>query len=109
MPWLNDLQENGYLFYLVYLSLPTCDLALARVRDRVRRGGHHVPEAVVRRRYERSLSNFFELYSPFADVWLMVDNSSTDMPRLIAKRIGRRALTVIDSTRWASFSSAYVS
>ncbi len=46
-----------------------------RVRERVRNGGHRVPEAIVRRRYARSLSNFFNLYRPFADSWLLLDNA----------------------------------
>lgn len=106
-PWLNELQESGYVFYLIYLSLPTGELAVARVRDRVRRGGHSVPEAVIRRRYERGLSNFFEIYSPFADAWHMLDNAAGSMPRLIAKRIGVRPLRVLDSTRWDALRAAY--
>src|SRR5262249_43384359 len=88
-PWLNALQESGYVFYLVYLSLPAVELALARISERVRRGGHTVPEAVVRRRYERGLTNFFEIYSPFADVWFMLDNAAGVVPRLVAYRAGR--------------------
>jgi predicted ABC-type ATPase len=40
--WLRDLQTNGYKFHLVYLCLPTVELAVARVAERVRRGGHGV-------------------------------------------------------------------
>lgn len=106
-PWLNELQEGGYIVHLVYLYLPQVDLAVARVAERVRRGGHAVPEAVVRRRYDRSLSNFFELYSPFADSWMMLDNSAGFPPRFVAKRIGRRALKVFDAIRWAALRAEY--
>ena len=57
-PWLRGLQNNGYKFHLVYLCLPTVELAVARVAERVRRGGHAVSEGIVRRRYDRSLDNF---------------------------------------------------
>jgi len=51
-------REIGYLFHLIYLWLPTPEMAVERVAARVRAGGHSIPETVVRRRYGRSLSNF---------------------------------------------------
>jgi predicted ABC-type ATPase len=46
-PWLRKLQSQGYRFHLVYLWLPTVELAVARVAERVRRGGHAVAEGIV--------------------------------------------------------------
>jgi predicted ABC-type ATPase len=43
-PWINDLQEAGYTFRLIYFYLPTVELALARVAERVQRRGHDVPK-----------------------------------------------------------------
>ena len=51
------------------------DVALSRVRERVLKGGHDVPEAVVRRRFGRSISNFFAEYRGLADSWYVFDNS----------------------------------
>jgi predicted ABC-type ATPase len=45
-PWLRKIQSEGYQFHLVYLWLPTVELAAARVAERVRRGGHAVQEAI---------------------------------------------------------------
>src|SRR5215467_12533549 len=75
-PWLRYLQNDGYTFHLVYLWLPTAELAIARVAERVRRGGHAVAEDTVRRRYDRSLFNFFDIYSQLADSWVMINNSA---------------------------------
>lgn len=47
-PWLRTLQLRGYAFHLVYLWLPTVELAIARVAERVRRGGHAIAEDTVR-------------------------------------------------------------
>jgi len=65
-PWLGKLVANGYRFHLIFLWLPTPDFAVDRVADRVRLGGHSVPEATVRRRYRSGLGNFFRLYRPIA-------------------------------------------
>lgn len=70
------MRTSGYRFRLIVLHLTSDDAAVARVADRVREGGHHVPEHVVRRRYERGLRNLFSLYLPLADEWAVYDNSS---------------------------------
>jgi predicted ABC-type ATPase len=106
-PWLQGLQANGYKFHLVYLCLPTVELAVARVAERVRRGGHAVSEDVVRRRYDRSLDNFFNLYSQFANSWVMMDNSVRRRPRVIAKRSIGRAVRVFNADRWSAFRAQY--
>jgi predicted ABC-type ATPase len=56
---------------------------LTRVRDRVRVGGHHIPEVVVRRRFKRGVNNLFRLYVPLLDSWLIFDNSGTG-PKMVA-------------------------
>ncbi len=63
-PWIEDLINDGYAFHLLYLWLPTPELAVARVAQRVRAGGHDVPPDTVRRRYRAGLVNFRGLYHP---------------------------------------------
>ncbi|MBI5213013.1 MAG: zeta toxin family protein [Nitrospirae bacterium] len=83
-PWITGLRKMGYDFHLVFLWLPNEDFAVARVSERVRMGGHNVPEETVRRRYHAGLKNFFRLYKPLADFWRVYDNSYPAGPRLIA-------------------------
>src|SRR5688572_25162244 len=64
---LRRLKKRGYSVHVVYLWLPTVDLALARVAERVRTGGHDVPAETVRRRFDRERRNFFTLYRPLAE------------------------------------------
>ena len=106
-PWLRELQTDGYTFHLVYLWLPTVELAVARVAERVRRGGHAVPESTVRRRYARSLANFFALYSQFADSWLMLDNSIRRRPRVVAIRSIGRPIRILDAEGWSALRTRY--
>lgn len=53
------LRESGYGIYLFYLWIPSFQLAVARIKDRVTAGGHNVPSQDVKRRFSRSLSNLF--------------------------------------------------
>lgn len=55
---IRRLKQKGYQVQFFYLWVPSVELALARIRERVLRGGHDVPEAVVRRRFGRSIANF---------------------------------------------------
>ncbi|MBD5800647.1 Zeta toxin [Azoarcus sp. Aa7] len=72
----------GYHVKLVFLQLPDADAAVARVAERVRQGGHDIPEAIIRRRFEAGLRNFRNVYQPLVDVWLHFDNAG-DVPQLI--------------------------
>jgi predicted ABC-type ATPase len=83
-PWISALVQSGYEFHLLFLWLPNVEAALARVAERVRTGGHSVPEETIRRRYHGGLRNFLDLYRPLATTWQIVDNRHADGPRLIA-------------------------
>lgn len=48
---IRDWQARGYEVSLLFLSLPSADVAIQRVSERVAQGGHFVPDAVVRRRF----------------------------------------------------------
>ena len=103
-PWITELLEGGYRFHLVFLWLPSPELAIQRVADRVRQGGHHVPEVVVRRRYNRGLANVHRLYRPLATSWRLYDNSDRFSPRKIAEGGRGRAPQVLDRARWLAIS-----
>lgn len=105
--WITDLKREGYRFHLLFLALESADLALSRIAERTRSGGHDVPETVVRRRYERGLDNFFKLYMPLADGWQMFDNSRSSGPYLIAGGVGLKTTFVGDSSRWHNLMEAY--
>lgn len=97
--WINDLKKQGYSFHLIYLWLRSPELAIERVRERVRLGGHNVPEEIIHRRYLKGLRNLFALYQPLADTWAIYDNSVSGDPILIAA--GKRdEMTVSDEHLW---------
>jgi len=98
-PWLAQLRRNGYKIHLFFLWLPSAESALARVAERVRMGGHGVPEETVKRRFSSGLRNFFTLYRPLATSWRMYDNSQAGGPRLVA-RSSRGRTKVVDTRTW---------
>ncbi len=99
-PWLRDLEASGYAVHLVFLWLSSADLAIERVADRVRRGGHSVPAETVRRRYDAGIRNFFRLYEPLVSTWRLY-NASGPKPKLLAERLESQPLRVYDEGVWA--------
>ena len=89
------MKERGYRLRLFYLWLPTVDMAIARVAHRVEQGGHNVPEAVIRRRFDIGPRNLLRFYLPLFDLWMLFD-SSTVHPREIASYDGKK-IDVVDA------------
>jgi predicted ABC-type ATPase len=94
------LKAGGYTVHIVFLWLPTAELAIARVAGRVRAGGHDVPSDTVRRRFARGLRNFLTVCRPIADTWRFYDGSSIRGPRLIASGGIRTETTVLVREEW---------
>jgi predicted ABC-type ATPase len=105
MQVLRGLKERGYEVHIFYLWVPSAELALSRVRSRVLRGGHNVPEADVRRRFERSIRNFFGPYRALADGWTIYDNTAA-APAIIASE-ERGRLDVVETTRYTELVKRY--
>ena len=74
----------GYWVHLVFLRVPSAQLALRRIAARVRQGGHDVPKPDVVRRFERSWQNFVKVYQPLADAWTLYDTSAA-RPQLVER------------------------
>lgn len=100
-PWLKGLRQSGYEVYLYYYWLDSAELAVARVAERVRAGGHHIPDQDVRRRYGRSVKNFLDLYRPIADYWEVMDNSFGQRELLAVGTPGDEEIG--DADVWAQF------
>lgn len=103
-PWLREIQKTGYFVRLVYVWLKSADLAVDRVKWRVRQGGHSIPEPTIRQRYVRSWDNFLRLYQPFADEWLVFDNSDPAGQQLLACGECGTVLQIFDPEIWDVFS-----
>lgn len=72
---MEQAKAAGYRLVIHYVMIQSASQAVQRVRLRVRQGGHHVPEADIRRRFQRSRKGFLQHYLPLADEWGLWDNS----------------------------------
>jgi len=102
---MRRLKERTYQVHIFYLWVPSVELALARIRDRVLRGGHDVPEAIVRRRFERSIANFLVLYRLLADSWNLYDNKAATPEILASKEEGQ--LRIVEAKRYNNLVERY--
>ena len=78
---IKALQDVGYFVELHFLQLPSVELAVERVRERVGQGGHNIPEPTIRRRFARGLDHLPE-YKRVVNRWRVWDTSGGS-PKLI--------------------------
>jgi len=104
-PCLSKLRSNGYEVTVVYVWLNSPDLAIRRVATRVLKGGHHVPDETVRRRYHRSAANLLRLYLPLAHRVRVYDNSNPAHPLLVAEKPLSADLVVYNQPHWSQLQT----
>jgi len=88
MRLFGDLKQRGYEIHVVFLWLPTVVIALERVAERVRKGGHNVPAGVVRRRFRKGIHNLLQPYRPLWDSISLFDNSGSPARLVYEERAG---------------------
>ena len=75
MKLIRQLQADGCFVELIYLYLPSVQLSIERVAERVKHGGHDIALTSIIRRYPRSINNLVHHYAPLCDSVLCLDNS----------------------------------
>jgi len=99
-------QATGYRVSLLFFWLRTPELALSRVAERVTKGGHNIPESILRRRYVAGIKNLFTLFMPIVDYWDIYNNS--EMHRIQIACGGKNAQTTIYDEKSYQQMLAYV-
>ena len=103
---LKDMQQQqGYRVVLFFLWLPSANMAVSRVANRVRQGGHNVPEDDIRRRYVSGQRNLFQLYRPLVNAWWLYDASRLP-PSLIASEEDSN-LTVVQTNQFENIQRSF--
>ena len=76
---LKRAQADGFVVSVFYLFLDSVEDCVSRVRMRVQKGGHNVPEEDIRRRFIRSARNFWDIYRLLSDCWILEYNSESEI------------------------------
>lgn len=99
-------QSMGYFVHLIFFWLESPELAINRVAERVSKGGHNIPQDVIRRRYVAGIANLFGRFMDEVDLWLIYDNSRT--PRTFVAKGGKSLATSVESEMLFSKIKRYV-
>ncbi len=96
---LQQCKAAGYEVKLAFLWLPSAEMAIKRVEQRVENGGHSIPPEVIRRRYRKGLHHLIRHHLPLADEAHIYDNSQGTCIE-IAKKLKGRDLQIFDGALW---------
>jgi predicted ABC-type ATPase len=97
-PYIRKWRKDGYEVHLIFLWVHNVEISILRVKNRVKLGGHSIPEEIIRRRYQRGLYNFFHIYRTLVRSWEIYDNSSSDEGVIIADN--KNNLTIHEAELW---------
>ena len=97
--WLRQAKEAGFVLKTYFLWVRSPETTIQRIRQRVVEGGHNISEEVSRRRFLKTIQNFFNIYRPLMTNWKLLENEAVG-PRLLAVgKLGR--VVVRDRARLA--------
>ncbi len=96
--FLRICKTKGYTINLIYFWLESPELAMERVKRRVKSGGHNIPEETIRRRYERGRINLIELYLTLCDSWIIYDNSPAQTQLVAARNFQEKPIIFLPET-----------
>ncbi len=94
---LSRMKREGYGVSIIYIYLDSPGDCVSRIVERTRRGGHHVPEEDVIRRFRRSIVNFQEMYRYGADSWHLVSNTGKEFIE-VARGCGDESLVFVEDS-----------
>lgn len=75
------------------------------METRVKEGGHDIPETTIRRRYQNGLKNFFQIFEPIVNDWMLIDNSGEPYEFIAQKN--NSVLSVSNSQKWDILVKTY--
>ncbi|MDO4512188.1 MAG: zeta toxin family protein [Bacteroidales bacterium] len=97
---------RGFKVQLLFFWLPTPEVAIERVRQRVIEGGHNIPTDVVIRRYYAGIDNLFKIFMNCVDSWMLIDNFS--VPRIVIASGGNASPLQINNVELFNKVKQYV-
>jgi predicted ABC-type ATPase len=104
IPLLEEARAAGYRIRLDFLWLASLDVARERIRQRVRKGGHDIPDEVQQRRFPKGIRMLVEHFRPLLDEWRIYDNTGEEPRPVVSHKSG---VTIVeDHQRLAAIEAA---
>lgn len=72
---IKQARKQGYYIIMYYVGLNSMEESVARIANRVRKGGHNIPTADVKRRFEKRITSLGEVI-PLCDEVIFYDNEN---------------------------------
>jgi predicted ABC-type ATPase len=97
--FIEEAQRSFYLVTLIFLWLDSEELAISRVQNRVKEGGHNIPENTIRRRYHSGVKNLFRKYWELPNNILIYDTSN-GLPEIICSKVKMEEQNIFDVNKF---------
>lgn len=101
---LEELRAAGYRIRLDFLWIRDLNISRQRVRSRVVKGGHDIPEEVQQRRFSKGIRLLLEHYRPLIHYWRIFDNAGSEPQLIVEEEDG--VVRVTDAVKLASIEQA---
>jgi predicted ABC-type ATPase len=101
-----EAQKKGYNVTLLFFWLQNVDLAIERVKTRVKEGGHNIETDVIKRRYKNGIKNLFDIYLPIVNEAMIFDNS-VGKPDLMAEKTLETDIAIINEIKFNEIKKYY--
>lgn len=101
---LENMRAAGYRIRLDFLWIRDLDITRQRVRSRVVKGGHDIPEDVQQRRFGKGIRLLLEHYRPLIHHWRIFDNAGSEPQLVVEEEDG--VVRVTDAVKLASIEQA---
>lgn len=101
---LKEMKVAGYRIRLDFLWVPDLSITQSRVKQRVTKGGHDIPDDVQKRRFGKGLRLLLEHYRPLVDYWRIFDNTGQNPHLIVEEEDG--VLRINDASKLAIIQSA---
>lgn len=100
--FINEFKKRKYKVIIFFIYLNDIREAIERIKERLEKGGHYVSIDIIKRRYLRSISNFWYIYKDISDIWFLVNNSNA-IPFVVAYGTGKKELKVVEEEKLEEF------
>ena len=99
---IEKARRLNYEIILVYVFIDNPQICIERIKVRVKKGGHNIPDEDVIRRYKRSKENFYHLYKDLVDEWAIYYNGKNNFVEVLKYENG--SIEILQKSLYTEFT-----